>query len=398
MQTVRQNINNYLSILPVFFFPLLPLVSVLFSVLIILYNNKEVRKYNYYIFFILLALYLGFINGSKVPESDLIYYIQNYSNAGKFPFWTYILIHHKEPGFFIYNYITYYLFFGNVTLYLIVTTFISYILLFVAVYKYYHKIYNKSKVIIFSILIVAFFPQLFSLSAQIMRQFMAGAILVYAMVQKFFYGKKAWYYLLLAALIHSSVIFFIPFIYFKLLEKRFSFKLIFILTILAFIIKQTISPFTAWLLNKLGYNFLTYVFVRASEGTISNLKPISLLGLLTLAILVVISVWYQFFYTNDLKYKNSFIHFNNIFLVLVLFVLASFSMVELSKRFFFFSYFFLPFIFPLFFTTDKVEYKALRTVFLVSFFLFFVYRLQFGTWQYASLPQLLFGNIFNYFL
>jgi len=386
--------NGELYIIPLAIFCIWPLLGVLISAVIIL-SGWSITKKQYYILFCLLALYLGLINSTKLVQNDLINYVSYFKEVPQHHFLRYIFVTRKEPIFFIYNYLCYYLTGGSIKLYLIITTFISYIFLFVAIYKYYNTIRNKPEIIIFAILIIAFFPQLFSLSAQVIRQFMAASIMVYAMVLKLINNKKVGIYILLAIFIHSTTLFFVPLIYFNALKKRISPKLIIIVLLAALTFFSVLPLIINKVIDLLGSNFITYALIRVKEGSTFYLKPLSLVVWLTLFFLMGISICHQFNSKNFI-YKTGQIHFLNIFLLLGIFILANYRVLEISKRFFFFVYFFFPFIFPLFFLSLKMEIKMLRFLLIIGFLFFFVYRLEFGTWHYAPLLKLLFGNVFSF--
>lgn len=126
----------------------------------------------------------------------------------------------KEPVFFIFTYLMYYLTNGNVAIYLIISTVLAYTFFFTAIYKFFMIYTNNNSIIVFAILLAAFFPQLFSLSAHLNRQFIAASILLYALVMKLFYNKNIWLFQLIAILTHSTTLLFVPLLYFKPLQKK----------------------------------------------------------------------------------------------------------------------------------------------------------------------------------
>lgn len=388
-----------ICIIPISFFPFLPFISI-FLFALILFSQYNSGKRIFYTFFFLLALYLGMINSTKVPESDLINYIDSYRNVKDSSFINYILIAGKEPAFFILNYIIFNLTGGSISLYLIIITSFSYFLFFIAIYKYFKAIKNNQHAIIFAILMAAFFPQLFSLSAHVMRQFLAASVVTYAIVQKIFYNKRVWPLLLLAVFIHSTAIFFVPLLYWGIFKKRISIKSIGVLLILILIVGKLLPFLTNIIQNKFGDNFLSYIFLRAVTANSLELEELSLLPFLVMGLLIMIILWVQhkkrnFFLSDSNK---GIVHLGNIFLMFCAFILANLDQQELSLRFFFYIYFFFPLIFPLIFLAKTQELNFLRLSVSMLMILFFVFRLEYGTWQYTSLPQLLFGSVFEFYV
>jgi hypothetical protein len=100
----------------------------------------RVSKSTFYLLFTLLSIYLGLINVTKVPESDLINYYEYFFLVEDFPFLTYILLVGKEPVFFIFNYIIYYLTNGSIHFYILITTIIAYTFFFLAISNFFQAI------------------------------------------------------------------------------------------------------------------------------------------------------------------------------------------------------------------------------------------------------------------
>ena len=80
MKIIEIDPTKKLSIIPLTVFPVFPFVSViLFSWFILL--REKINDRTFYVFFILLATFLGLVNGTKIPESDLVGYFEFFSNV-----------------------------------------------------------------------------------------------------------------------------------------------------------------------------------------------------------------------------------------------------------------------------------------------------------------------------
>ena len=356
-------------------------------------------KVLYQIYFLLLAVYLGLINITKIPESDLINYYERFLMVKEYDFFSYILIMGKEPFFSIYNYLLYYLTNGNAQILILLSTAISYWFVLNAIFIYYKVLKANDSILMFAIVITVFFPQLFSLSAHLIRQFMAASILLYAYVQKFVLQKKVWYYLLTAAFIHSTALLFIPLIYFKPLRIIFKLHTILIIALILVVVSFGLPFISSVILHLFGRNIITYVFSRVTNAD-HPLEPLSLLSFLVLGISVFIVLVLQYSSTGK-KLTNNFpglVQLSNIFLFYAFFILANIKTPEISVRFFFYTYFFFPLLVPLFFTFIKNNTQILRASFSFIMILFFIYRLEYGTWQYATLNELLLGSTLSFFI
>lgn len=391
------NYNTYISavviILSLLLYPLLPfwsiiLLSAIFAV------NSQYKERIFILYLFLLSLYLGLINATKIPESDLIGYIDIFEDVEYYSFRTYIFLAGKEPVFFLYNYIIYYLIGGNTSSYIIITTVIAYMFFFCAINKFL-RLYSKNSIIIFSIIIAAFFPQLFSLSAHLIRQFLAASILLYAIVLKLFYNKKVWFFLLMAVLIHSTTLLFIPLMYLKPLKNKLSVKngtFILLLIVGVGLFLPTVSEI---IVNSVGNNIFTYAFTRVNRANI-ELEELSVLSFVVLAIIFFILILIQYHKSGE-KIRiltPGIIHLANIFLIYAIFIIANLNNTEISLRFFFFTYFFFPLLVPLSFLMVKNNLIFIKGLISIAFIIFFIYKLKYGAWEYASLNKLLFSNIF----
>lgn len=166
-------------------FPLLPFFSILLFALVIALENK-VNSKTFKIFIFLISTFLGLINSTKIPESDLLSYINLFKDIPNYSFFEYIFLKGKEPIYFSLNYLLYYLTNGNTNIYLILSTIISYSFFLLALFKFHKHINSSNSLIVFSILTAAFLPQLFSLSAHLNRQFLATSIFLYALILQLF--------------------------------------------------------------------------------------------------------------------------------------------------------------------------------------------------------------------
>ncbi len=383
------------SLIPLLLFPVMPFVSLmLFLIFLLLKQYASVKSL--FLFFVLLSIYLGLINATKAPESDLIHYISDFENIKYYSFFEYILDSGKEPVFYIFNYITYYLTNGNVSLYIIILTVTAYCFFFSAIYKFHKHIKSSNALLILSIIMAAFLPQLFSLSAHITRQFLASSVLLYAMVLQLFYNKKTWILQIMAAFIHSTALFFIPLLYIKPLKSKLNgIGGLAILTLS--IIIGFLSPYISnSLLEIFGMNVVTYALSRVESG-FYELESLSSLSYILISTTMSILLILQYTKTgkNIIKNKEGFIHMGNMFFIYFIFIIGNIYRPEMAARFFFFSYFFFPFVFPLSLKLFKQNLIPLKLAISFSLIVYFFYHIDNGTWTYAPIKELIFYTVFN---
>ena len=203
----------------------------------------------------------------------------------------------------------------------------------------------------------------------------------------------------MAILIHSTSLLFVPLLYLNALRKKLNFKIVVMLTALLYIIPISIGFATELLTKIIGNNFITYALSRANNENLLGFQPIDPLQLVLMAIMLFI-LFIRRHGVSKFSNNNSnigFFHFTNIFFLFCIFILVNLSRNDLAQRFSFFSYFFLPLILPLAFNLKNKNSRYIRIVISMFMLVFFIYRLAYGSWEYDSITQLLFGNVFNFF-
>jgi hypothetical protein len=252
-------------------------------------------------------------------------------------------------------------------------------------------------VVVFAVIIAGFTPQIFSLSAHLVRQFLAASILMYFMVEKLFYGKTRVLVLVSAIFIHSTVIFFVPLVFFGYLRNKFKPKTIIVVASGIILLISLFNSIIEFILNKFGVSFLTYALDRAERGTTKALEPLSNMSFVFIGAMIIISI--IVIYRNKKQSKDAptreLVHFVNIFFLLSLFILANVRQVELSVRYFFYVYFFFPFILPLMLTRQNKLTILFQSFFLIFILGYFIYKLEYGVWKYAPLSTLLINPTFS---
>lgn len=385
--------DELLYLLSVMIYLISPFIGVItLSIAIIVLREKN--KYIYYLLFTLISFYLGLINTSKVPASDLLDYINRFLDIKYFSFSEYILLYGKEPIFYAYNYLFYNLISENPNLYILSTTFISYFILLVSIYRYGKAVLLPKYIIVFLTLFIAFFPNLFSLSAHLNRQFIAGSLILYVLIENIFYGKKNYVLVITAVFIHSTVLFFVPFLYLNSLKSKLklSNSYVLILIISIFLLVGTLS---SAIVSTFGNNMFTYVFQRVIQDSYYELKPLNTLSILTLGVLIFLC----FRWRKNAKYSinsRGIYHFTVIFIIYSIFVIINYYNYEISVRYFFYSYLFMPFIISKVNIKPKILMYCFYPILILLTFLYFFYKIEYGAWEYDSVVNLIFSNVLNY--
>lgn len=390
--------NSSAQLLLLLTFPFFPLFTILFCVLIILNNNDNQGNLIRLLIF-LISVYLGLINTTKIYESDLVNYVSIYLDAGKYNIWDYAFIKGKEPVFFIYNYIFYYITGGNLKIYLFGTTFIEYMFYLNAIFIFLNSKTSMKNPVISGIIIGAFFPQIFSLSLHLIRQFLATAIMIYVIVKKICDNKTYTLLAISAIFIHSTTLFFIPFLYLKVFTRELRTKNLLLFFITVIIIALVFPLLSKLLVSSFGNNSLTYIFARSISNKGHDIGQIPYLGFGIMLILLFFYIKNTYLNAKrNIKESRKLSSILNIVLFLILFIIANLNNSEISVRFFFFIYFLFPIIFPFILIKNGNIKIVLRRTINIFLFFFFFYKIEFGTWHYKSISTILFGNLLSILL
>lgn len=381
------------------------LLNYLFAV--IKRNNTKL----YTLLAIFLAIFLGLINTTKVPENDIVWHTQYFLKSADFSLFGYLVFVGKDPFFYIFNYIFYYLSNGNVSLWMFTFTFLSYILFFISILKFSKKVKFSNSQILLALVLAAFFPQLFSLSAHLIRQFVASAIFIYVAIDKIFYEKNKWWLVIIGLFTHSSVFMLLPLVYLNFLGDFKRNKILNIIILVLLLSYQLVARVLLLVVGKINI-LLTYVLTRATGDTTFDLGGFQLMNFILMFVMLGIAFYY---YKNDKlsnpmqnnlkehciefdKHHQQLRHFFSILLYLSVFILANIKQSELSNRLFFYLFFFFPFVFPLLFNYKIKGSKYMNYGVSMFFILFFIYRLANGTWTYLPLTDLFSNSIFTYII
>lgn len=362
-----------------------------------LYQFKVKNPTKYYRLFILfLALFLSLVNITKIPENDLLAHGFVYLKVSRFSLIEYLIHVGKEPVFYIFNYLFYHISNGSFRLWVFTISFISYLLLLLAVLKFsLHNSFSKGQILM-AFVLASFFPQMFSLSAHLLRQFVASSIFVYFFVDRICENKNKWWLPIIGMLVHFSSILIFPLVYLKFLGDFKKYKILNVVILVCLLFYQKIAQFLLIILGNINY-FLSYVLIRASTNTTFDLGGFQFMNFVLMLFMLGVSFLYLYkkrrennSKINNIENYNKNRHFIFVLVILSVFIMANLNQSELSNRLFFYLFFFFPFIIPLCFDLNiKMNHSYLSYSISNLFILFFLYRLEFGVWTYNSIIQIL---------
>jgi hypothetical protein len=343
-------------------------------------------RFNYKVFINLLIINIsglfGLINITKLLESDLLAYNHFFLLSADLTLWEYLNLFSSEFVYYFLSYASYYLMFGSWELYIFTTTFISFCLVFKSVQIVLSEFNNMD--VVTGIVIVALFYPIFGLSAHLLRNFIAAALVLYFITNYFYKNRNLRLILLASISIHASaalflIIYFIPkkFSAYHLIKANLIILLGFFL-IYVLINLEVFDP----------DQFYVYKRLMGFEGTFDNFY-------ILLAMLVFISPCIILIEKIALK-----INIEPAYILLLLFVfLLGISLPNnsvIQQRILLYIYFIgIPIFLAI--SINRTFYaRCLNVVLIFILTILFVRNLTYGAWSYDSSVDIITNTMFKY--
>jgi len=392
-KAIEKLISSYEYIL------LVGIVSVLFLaqpflafVLLVMVCLQITDKQFGHLFLIALfgSCYLGLINVTKLPDSDYISYLNWFSNAQLLPLREFLLLNTREPLYYLGLHMIANFPYTSEQLFVFTSTVISYFIFLLGVIRLSIFLDLRYTVIIIFTVALIFFAPLFSLSAHLMRQFIAASLVILFFSEFVITAKKNWFILLAAILIHYSVIIFLPIALMKKNEKFSSG-----LSIVAYLSLLPVVYFASRIFAYLfeGVPVLGFVFSRIAANEGHDLGHLSVVAILFSIAMLFISLMNL----NSSKHSVQMKGYKQIWVInvgafcmglIVLVANMQSELTEIATRFYFYLYFFMGLTIPILMVSRRKP--LLLSVYMLALSIpYFFYKSQFGEWQFASLKDLL---------
>ena len=381
-----------------------PLLAIICSTVFIFKHKGQSEALQYWLY-AFIAIYLGLINTTKVPESDLLSYKEYFDDASYMSLSAYMDLFQQEQVFYFLTFVLNKVFFGNFKLYLILTTFISFFLVFVSIHKFWRT--ENKNVILFSILIFAFWFDFFFGTGFLIRQILAESIFIYFFIEKIVNHKIKWFLIPIAFFIHSSSLLLFVICFIPKLKEKIGFKNLMILIMITLII----TIFGSDIIQKLD------ILTQGIAGLNYPIRMINSMALMDYSwydgklakgiridyyMFFVIPIVFSVFFKPKETLIISILNFCIIYIgILEFFFVTNLKFMQLRM-----SYYlpvFIPFVWPNFFLNKKIFSNTISRnismfVFL-SFFMFLFANSFFAQkMHFTSKEEIFLKPVFFYFL
>lgn len=353
-------------------------------------GNKTVNDNNkafVFLFAILCCIFISLVNMMKVPESDLVNYVDRYQMASHYSWYAYLFEGTydkgglmKEPLYSTLVWVINRICCGNVKAFLFTISMIEYWLCLIAII-YFGKILGmRIYVVIVGIILMCFLPYIFTHTMHLVRQSLANGLLCYVMVRHFFYKRKEWIGMAVMVFIHTTSALFVPLLLIPGFGKPLKKAWIWYVGVFGFLVG--IKILTSYLL---GWGFfgansaVAYALGRATGEYSYDRYELST----SIVIFIVVMLVYSLFvYLGKLIPSSEELRrFSFVFIFTALFILMNLDEDLLSARYSHYLFTLVPFMVMI-----GLQFWKIRSSFLfllsIGIIIFFTTYLKTGAWTY----------------
>lgn len=387
-------------------FLFLPPIVGLSMIIFMVWNKKEPRYTDYLLLMFCIAIYLGAINATKLPSGDQVNYYVAYLNVPTVGFLKsliyiygtdYLVDSSKTSisGEFmngVYNYVGYYLTFGNYSVFAALYTFVEYLLIYLGLYKVCRKMKMPKYPIVCGVIILSFFYLFFQYTLQIQKQFFAQSIMMYVLGSYAEKGKmtlRLWLIALCSVLTHASTGLFLPFLMLKPLRGRLTKKWMLFIAFMLFLF-ILYGPRMAESVSSENSGVAGYGMKRLaeSEGQKDLASNLVMSQVLVIAVPMFIIVFRQMWMKRHVVKDKAQAFILNITLLLLLAVASMYSKPLAQIRYFMMLLAFMPFVYPFISSHVKVRNQWLMFIAVVMVGWFYA-QFSYIVWNYAPEWQII---------
>lgn len=340
---------------------------------------------------VMLALYLGCLAVTKERLGDFLEYSRLFHEVPKYNLFSYIMLFGKEPVYYGYTYLAYYLFLGNWNLFVISITVANYLLLSYGVLKiagYLHASINNTIVALF---FMAFFFQEFAAIGNMFRQGLAQSVTLAFLVRWYLVGKRSWWLALCAVGIHTSSLPILAVGLLPVIQRKMEWRTLAKLSVMV-VLAAVFFFFVGGYLAHLP--FIGYIFARATDyerllATDSWQTEVGLQSSM-IVLLLLLGGMIVFLY-RKLESSVLFVFINlNLLLLLMMIVCHIGEMYYLLMRYFFYIYAFQNVLFLIFLHENRFFQKTVPQLSVVVLMIsYFYYKFSHNIFSYIPVLEAL---------
>lgn len=352
-----------------------PFLATIYSLVKAFYSSKPK------ICFYFIILFLALINITiKADQTDYSWYLPLYESATHIDLLSYLFLLNdaKEPLYTLINWVVAHLFFGNIKMFSVFSTFFFYICGIEGIFSLGKYLKINRVYVITAVSFFLFFPYIFANSANLLRQYYATGMMMWAIPEILGGNKKYWILALAAVFVHTSsglllLLLVMPFLKWALSYKSAIFYLV------MFLVLRFLGVIAETLLTIPGLSFMSYALNKVSTET--TFETEYTLGKLLFAIVIVCVPLVIININSRLRNNQIVVKIINLQLFSLIYIVSNLSQAELCERLNIYLWCLLPFNVLICISHYKINPTTLLLG-TILFFCFFVYYALFMT-QYT---------------
>jgi hypothetical protein len=334
------------------------------------------------------SLYLSLVNITKLPESDLAVYLKSFEDAQLLDLGPFLLLNTREPLYYVSLYGLANLPGVDGHIYVFLSTLLPYLLFGTAVLRVGVALRLERRSLLSLLLSLLFFGQLFSLSAHLLRQFLAASLVMLFLADHAVTGCRRWGLGMLGTMVHYSSM---PLMLLSLLKPhmRYSGGLSLLLHMITLMSIYALAVQVAPIL--LDVPVLGIVFQRITNGEGAELEPLTLPAMTAALLFLLVAIYRLTRSSGSAQGAQdwSLLLCSVTICVVVLVSSAQPTLSEIAQRYFFYLYFLIGLVSPFLMVQVSLSRWAVHGLAMLSAPLFF-YKLANSEWTYAPVVSLLF--------
>lgn len=367
----------------------------------VIFKNSDIRKKEKNFWAILSIVFISLYNATKIPENDLEWYSDFYLLAGHYQLKDYLILLNgaKEPIYQCFVYFLYLIGGDNIHFFIFAISLTSYYFMLLAV-KGFCKLLNLSSfVYVVVISVLCFFPYTYALSVHIIRQFLAASVLSYLLMK--YYSTNNRKYAIISVFtifIHSSVVFFMPFLFFKKITDRIGKRSILIYIVIAVLFASISSIAAMFLPYLINDSTVLHIANKAINGTTFETE-LPLYQFIASIIMILCSIFC--IYITPTKFLRNMTVPNyivNISIFIILFIIANSKNPEIQLRYNFYLWSFVSLYSAIILKRFRFS-NSIYGITVIGLFVFWVfYNNNMSQWTYTCCDKFYYYPFYYYFV
>jgi hypothetical protein len=364
----------------------------LWVIMLLLWFYKPMQSWMLGMFALFGAAFIALINTTKVPDSDLEKYLNWYESVSNVGIIEFLSLFTREYAYYFWMYSISLFSAGDKYVFIFLSSWIPYLILMLSILLVCRNFNIGTRTAALIMLTFLFFAPLFAISAHLLRQFFAAAMVTIFFAKRIVEQKNSWWIIVVATFVHYSAFIFLPLILIKSSRK---------LSIPLNVLLSFTMLLSIFLVAKAASGFLTnipifgLIFQRISAEEIPVVIGLSFNAMIFVVFILALTATVMWSRVGQFGQQGIGLYEVHLYIVTLLIgtiVVVSNLFVntaEIAMRIYFYLYFLSALVVSMYFVNHRKSLPALIALSMVVTIQFFL-SLDMGVWRYAPVNKILF--------